>query len=98
MGLNGSECGVPEVPADQLILDQTLKRLRKLRWIGRELEAQAILKALPPINRIGPLYSGPASRPSDRSALCPSEDHRPSIPAGCDAQPRQKADPWDANI
>lgn len=37
---------VPEVPADQLTLDQTLKHVRKLRWIGNELEAQKILRVL----------------------------------------------------
>jgi hypothetical protein len=47
MASHGTENGVPEVPADQLMLDQMLKRLRKLRWIGRELEAQVMLKALP---------------------------------------------------
>jgi hypothetical protein len=36
----------PKVPADQFALDQTLKQLRKLCWIGRELEAQKILQIL----------------------------------------------------
>jgi hypothetical protein len=37
---------VPEVPAHQLTLDRTLKRLRKLRWIGKECEAQKVLRVL----------------------------------------------------
>ena len=31
---------VPQVSADQLKFDRTLKHLRKLRWIGREREAR----------------------------------------------------------
>ena len=37
---------LPEVATDQFALDQTLKHLRKLRWIGREREAQRIFEAL----------------------------------------------------
>ena len=37
---------VPQVPAGQSTLDQTRKYLRKLRWIGMELEARTILEAL----------------------------------------------------
>jgi hypothetical protein len=33
----------PKVPADQLTLDRTLKRPRKLRWIGQDQEAQNML-------------------------------------------------------
>jgi hypothetical protein len=36
----------PKVPADQLTLDRTLKRLRKLRWIGQDQEAQNMLQIL----------------------------------------------------
>ena len=46
MGSDGTENCVPEVPFGQLMLDQTHKHLRKLRWIGKNLEAQAILEAL----------------------------------------------------
>jgi hypothetical protein len=45
MGSDGTENCVPEVPFAQLMLDQTHKHLRKLRWIGKHLEAQAILEA-----------------------------------------------------
>jgi hypothetical protein len=31
---------LPEVATDQFTLDRTLKHLRKLRWIGRESEAE----------------------------------------------------------
>ena len=31
---------LPEVATDQFALDRTLKHLRKLRWIGRESEAE----------------------------------------------------------
>jgi hypothetical protein len=37
---------VPKVAADEFALDRTLKHLRKLRWIGKEREAQKILQAL----------------------------------------------------
>jgi hypothetical protein len=37
---------IPTVPKDELALDQTLKHLRKLRWIGNEIEAQRILEVL----------------------------------------------------
>ena len=37
---------LPEVAADQFALDRTLKHLRKLRWIGRESEAEKILAVL----------------------------------------------------
>jgi hypothetical protein len=37
---------IPTVPKDELALDQTLKHLRKLRWIGNEIEARRILEVL----------------------------------------------------
>jgi hypothetical protein len=37
---------LPEVATDQFALDRTLKHLRKLRWIGRENEAEKILAVL----------------------------------------------------
>ena len=37
---------LPEVATDQFALDQTLKHLRKLRWIGKESEAKKILAVL----------------------------------------------------
>ena len=36
----------PEVATDQFALDRTLKHLRKLRWIGKEGEAEKILTVL----------------------------------------------------
>ena len=39
---------LPEVATDQFALDRTLKHLRKLRWIGRENEAEKILAVLDP--------------------------------------------------
>ena len=36
----------PEVATDQFALDRTLKHLRKLRWIGKESEAEKILTVL----------------------------------------------------
>jgi hypothetical protein len=52
----------PQVSDDQLKLDQTLKRLRKLRWIGKEREAQKIFRSLGDI-RV------PSSVPADWSHL-----------------------------
>ena len=37
---------LPEVATDQFALDRTLKHLRKLRWIGKENEAEKILAVL----------------------------------------------------
>jgi len=37
---------VPEVAAEQFALDYTLKCLRKLRWIGKESQAEEILAVL----------------------------------------------------
>jgi hypothetical protein len=37
---------LPEVATDQFALDRTLKHLRKLRWMGREREAEEILAVL----------------------------------------------------
>ena len=37
---------LPEVATDQFALDRTLKHLRKLRWIGKESEAEKILAVL----------------------------------------------------
>jgi hypothetical protein len=37
---------LPEVATDQFALDRTLKHLRKLRWIGKETEAEKILAVL----------------------------------------------------
>jgi hypothetical protein len=42
----GVQNRVPKVPADQLTRDRMLKHLRKLRWIGQELEAQKVLQVL----------------------------------------------------
>ena len=37
---------VPQVSAHQLVLDGMVKYLRKLRWIGKEREAQRMFQAL----------------------------------------------------
>ncbi len=37
---------VPSVSAEQQALDRNLKLLRKLRWIGREEEAERVLTEL----------------------------------------------------
>jgi hypothetical protein len=44
MRSSGTQTRVPEVPADQLRQDRTLKQLRKLRWIGKEMDAQKLLQ------------------------------------------------------
>jgi hypothetical protein len=36
----------PEVSAEQWMLDRTVKHLRKLRWIGKEHEAEKIARIL----------------------------------------------------
>ena len=36
----------PDVSLDERTRDETLKRIRKLRWIGREHEAQQLQAAL----------------------------------------------------
>ena len=46
MRSSGTENSVPEVPRAQRTLDLTRKHLRKLRWIGKELEARTIMEAL----------------------------------------------------
>jgi hypothetical protein len=34
---------LPEVTTDQFALDRALKQIRKLRWIGQEIDAEKIL-------------------------------------------------------
>jgi hypothetical protein len=46
MRSTGIQDCVPTVPADQLALDRTAKRLRQLRWMGKELEAQRTFEVL----------------------------------------------------
>ena len=46
MRSDSSKNCVPKIPAAQFTLDQTHKCLPKLRWVGKELEAQTILEAL----------------------------------------------------
>jgi hypothetical protein len=53
----GIQNRVPKVPADLSALDQTLKHLRKLRWIGKEVEVQKILQALDD-TRLQPSFPG----------------------------------------
>jgi hypothetical protein len=56
---------VPQVAADQLVLDRMLKHLRKLRWIGKEREAQTMFHALGDI-RLAP-FRLPPRRPDGRT-------------------------------
>jgi hypothetical protein len=53
----GIQNRVPKVPADLSTLDQTLKHLRKLRWIGKEVEVQKILQVLDD-TRLQPSFPG----------------------------------------
>ena len=56
---------LPEVATDQFALDQTLKHLRKLRWIGKESEAEKILAVLDVRRRqTTPSRRRPATRPA----------------------------------
>jgi hypothetical protein len=63
----------PKVPPDQLTLDRTLKHLRKLRWIGKDQEAQNTLQILND-TRLRPSLPGDRRNrdPSDGTALGPS--------------------------
>jgi hypothetical protein len=45
MSSKGTQNCVPEVPRGQWTIDRTRKHLRKLRWIGKELEALTIVEA-----------------------------------------------------
>jgi hypothetical protein len=65
MRSTGTQNRVPEVPADQLALNRALKHLRKLRWIGKELEVQEILQVLD--HKLRPL----ASRRSAQAGTSP---------------------------
>jgi hypothetical protein len=57
---------LPEVATDQFALDRTLKHLRKLRWIGRESEAEKILAVLD-VRMAGTRTEPPVSVPSAKS-------------------------------
>jgi hypothetical protein len=37
---------LPEVATDQFALDRALKKMRKLRWIGADIDAEKILAIL----------------------------------------------------
>jgi hypothetical protein len=53
---------LPEVATDQFALDRALKQMRKLRWIGAEIDAEKILAIMnEPIH--------PPSSPFKQSAL-----------------------------
>ena len=45
MRSNGMCTECPQVSDDQFKLDQMLKRLRKLRWIGKQREAEKIFRS-----------------------------------------------------
>jgi hypothetical protein len=40
-----SQQELPDVPVDQRAAAQFLKRIRKLRWIGREEEARRVVRS-----------------------------------------------------
>ena len=67
---------VPEVSADQLTLDRTLKQLRKLRWIGKELEAQKLLQVLDRKPAVITFQTVGASEPLGRTAFRELSDLR----------------------
>jgi hypothetical protein len=67
---------LPQVSADQLVLDRMLKHLRKLRWIGKEREAQTMFQALGDI-RLQP-FRLPPRRPDDPARR---DDSRRRVPA-----------------
>lgn len=37
---------LPEVATDQFLMDRALKQMRKLRWIGQEIDAKTVLAVL----------------------------------------------------
>ena len=59
---------LPEVATDQFALDRTLKHLRKLRWIGRESEAEKILAVLD-VRMAGTRTEPPVSVPQRKIGL-----------------------------
>ena len=77
---------VPQVSADQLKFDRTLKRLRKLRWIGREREAQRIFEALGDI-RLRPSRSIDWGQLNTSGSLICEGTSRSDLASGPEIQP-----------
>ena len=77
---------VPQASADQLKFDRTLKHLRKLRWIGREREAQRIFQALGDI-RLHPLRSIDWGQLNTSGSLICEETSRSDLASGPENQP-----------
>ena len=77
---------VPQVSADQLKFDRTLKHLRKLRWIGREREAQRIFEALGDI-RLRPSRSIDWGQLNTSGSLICKETSRSDLASGPEIQP-----------
>ena len=76
---------VPQVSADQLKFDRTLKHLRKLRWIGREREAQRIFQALGDI-RLRPSRSIDWGQLNTSGSLICEETSRSDLASGPEIQ------------
>jgi len=77
---------VPQVSADQLKFDRTLKHLRKLRWIGREREAQRIFDALGDI-RLRPSLSIDWGQLNTSGSLICKDNSRSNFASGRETQP-----------
>ena len=76
---------VPQVSADQLKFDRTLKHLR-LRWIGREREAQRIFEALGDI-RLRPSLSIDWGQLNTSGSLICKDTSRSNFASGRETQP-----------
>jgi hypothetical protein len=76
----------PQVSADQLKFDRTLKHLRKLRWIGREREAQRIFQALGDI-RLRPSLPIDWGQLNAFGSLICKETSRSDFASGPESQP-----------
>jgi hypothetical protein len=54
---------LPEVATDQFALDRALKQMRKLRWIGQEIDAETILAIMnEPTQSLWPPFKQSASQ------------------------------------
>ena len=69
---------LPEVPMDQLPRARTLKRMGRLRWIGREVDAEKILAMLDGTGRRSPAHP-PQTTPIE--SFLSFTEHAPFQPA-----------------
>ncbi len=54
---------LPEVATDQFALDRALKQMRKLRWIGQDIDAETILAIMnEPTQSLWPPFKQSASQ------------------------------------